>query len=313
VRSEPAGRQRSAGSPTIGVMMTDLVDRKHLLTSVEMAHFVSHGSFLLNGVVPESMNERAIETFDAKVPAFPYGTPLDTVFPQGSFVRELLDLPAVAGAVQSLVGPRPNIDHHAVHVRQPHEGEAQKMHGDAIIDTRTDAFDMQLMYYPREVTLEQGGTLSVPGTHLHRINESDIGRYQNLRGQTRLTCPAGTVVFLHHGIWHGGRRNDSDVKRYMFKIRFNPTVKQLRLWNTDDIDSPEVIKELSTRFPWSEYATGRLELVNRARFWRTLTGLDTFDLDYYLTRMEIRPNAIDVQATDARVGSNSEYQAGHFG
>jgi ectoine hydroxylase-related dioxygenase (phytanoyl-CoA dioxygenase family) len=176
------------------------------------------------------------------------------------------------------------------------------MHADAIIDTRTDAFDMQLMYYPREVTLEQGGTLSVPGSHLRRINESDIGRYQNLRGQTRLTCPAGTVVFLHHGIWHGGRRNDSDIRRYMFKIRFNPTVRQLRLWNTDDIDDPAVVKELNTRFPWYEGATGRLEQVNRARLWRALTGNDIADLDYYLTRMTIRPQTIATGATDARLG-----------
>lgn len=33
-------------------------------------------------------------------------------------------------------------------------------------------------------------------------------------------------MFVHHGIWHGGRRNDSDLTRYMFKIRFNPTVHQ---------------------------------------------------------------------------------------
>jgi hypothetical protein len=292
--------------------MTALVDRKNLLTSVEMAHFVSHGAFILEGVVPDDLNTRAIDVLDAGLPAYPYGTPLDEVFPLGSFVRELIDLPAVAGAIQSLVGPSPNIDHHAVHVRHPHEGEAQKMHGDAIIDTRTDAFDMQLMYYPKEVTLEQGGTLSVPGSHLRRTNESDIGRYQNLRGQTRLTCPAGTVVFLHHGIWHGGRRNDSDIKRYMFKIRFNPTVRQLRLWNTDDIDDAAVTKELMTRFPWYENATGRLELVNRARLWRNLTGNDIADLDYYLTRMEIRPRAVAVGATDARLGGVGVHGAGHF-
>ncbi len=282
--------------------MPALVDRKHLMSSVEMAHFVAHGAFRLDAVVPDALNERALAAFDAGVEPHANGTPLDTAYPVGSFVRELLDLPAVAGAVQSLVGPNPNIDHHAVHVREPHNGEAQKMHGDAIIDTRTDAFDVQLMYYPKAVTLEQGGTLSVPGSHLRRINETDIGRYQNLRGQTRLTCPAGTVVLLHHGIWHGGRRNDSDVRRYMFKIRFNPTVRQLRLWNTDDIDSPEVRAELSARFPWYENATGRLEYVNRARLWRVLTGSDVADIDYYLTRMEIRPRQVAIGATDRRLG-----------
>ena len=132
-------------------------------------------------------------------------------------------------------GPGAAVDHHSVHVREPHGGDAQPLHADAIIDVRPDAFDVQLMYYPQDVTLDMGGTLSVPGSHLRRINESDTGRYQNLRGQSRLVCPAGTVVFLHHGLWHGGRRNDSDTIRYMFKIRFNPTVRQRRLWDTSDL------------------------------------------------------------------------------
>ncbi|QDP98767.1 phytanoyl-CoA dioxygenase family protein [Microlunatus elymi] len=279
-----------------------------MMSSVEMAHFVSHGSFALEAVVPDSMNQRAIDVFDAGIPGYPFGTPLDEAFPAGTFVRELLDLPAIAGAVQSLVGPNPVIDHHAVHVRPPHGGEAQNMHGDAILDTRTDAFDMQLMYYPREVTLEQGGTLSVPGTHLRKINQTGIGRYQNLAGQTRLTCPAGTVVFLHHGIWHGGRRNDSDHRRYMFKIRFNPTVRQLRLWNTDDIDDPAVLKELTASFGWTAANEGRLELVNRAKLWRTLTGDQFFDIDNYLTREQLRPQFIAPGATDLRLGSTQQAQ-----
>jgi ectoine hydroxylase-related dioxygenase (phytanoyl-CoA dioxygenase family) len=195
----------------------------------------------------------------------------------------------VAGALRSLVGPGPDVDHHAVHVRQPREGGAQPLHGDAIIDVRTDAFDVQLMYYPQEVTLQMGGTLSVPGSHLRRTNESDTGRYQNLRGQGRLVCPAGTVVFLHHGLWHGGRRNDSDVPRYMFKIRFNPTVRQRRLWDTSDLADPRVPAELDAHFPWYEHATGRLERYNRVLLWRALTGDEGFDLEYWVTRVSNRP------------------------
>ena len=180
----------------------------------------------------------------------PYGTPWPRRSPRGPSPAGCIELPPVAGALHSLVGPDPTVDHHAVHIREPHEGQAQPLHGDAIIDVRPDAFDVQLMYYPQEVTLEMGGTLSVPGSHLRRTNESDTGRYQNLRGQTRLVCPAGTVVFLHHGIWHGGRRNDSDIRRYMFKIRFNPTVRQLRLWDTSDLDDPR------SRRNWSRTSPG---------------------------------------------------------
>ncbi|MGP3969938.1 phytanoyl-CoA dioxygenase family protein [Streptomyces sp. 6N223] len=269
--------------------MTTTTVAERLLTSVEMAHFVSHGSLRLDAVVPEEMNAEALELLPAGIPRVPYGTPVNAAYPEGSFVRRLIGLPQVAGALRSLVGPDPNVDHHAVHVRQPREGKAQSLHADAIIDVRPDAFDVQLMYYPAEVTLEMGGTLSVPGSHLRRTNESDTGRYQNLRGQSRLVCPAGTVVFLHHGLWHGGRRNDSDTPRYMFKIRFNPTVRQRLLWDTSDLADPRVAAELDTHFPWYEQATGRLERYNRVLMWRALTGEADFDLEYWVTRVSNRP------------------------
>lgn len=269
-----------------------------LLSSVQMAHFVAHGSLTLTSVVPAEMNAEAIGVLSAGIAQVPYGTPVPEAFAAGSFPRRLVDLPAVAGALRSLVGPSPNIDHHAVHIRPPREGAAQPLHGDAIIDVRPDAFDVQLMYYPHEVTLDMGGTLSVPGSHLRRTNESDTGRYQNLRGQTRLVCPAGTVVLLHHGLWHGGRRNDTDKPRYMFKIRFNPTVPQVRLWDTDDLADPAVAEQLRTDFPWYEQATGRLEFYNRARMWRALTGDETFDLDHWVTRVTNRPRPLAAAGID---------------
>ncbi|MFF8381873.1 phytanoyl-CoA dioxygenase family protein [Streptomyces sp. NPDC015661] len=264
-------------------------NREGLLNSVQMARFVARGSLRLDGVVPEEMNAEGLAVLADDVPPVPYGTPLTEAYPKDSFVRRLLELPQVAGALHSLVGPEPWVDHHFVHTREPHGGDAQPLHGDAIIDVRPDAFDVQLMYYPQAVTLEMGGTLSVPGSHLRRINESDTGRYQNLRGQDRLVCPAGTVVFLHHGIWHGGRRNDSDILRYMFKIRFNPRVRQQRLWDTSDLDDPQVTAELDAMLPWYEMATGRLERYNRILLWRELTGDDGYDLDHWVTRVSNRP------------------------
>ncbi|MFJ3305210.1 phytanoyl-CoA dioxygenase family protein [Streptomyces sp. NPDC086549] len=264
-------------------------NRQELLSSVQMARFVARGSLRLDAVVPAEMNAEGLAALADGVPPVPYGTPACKAYGEGSFVRRLLELPQVSGALHSLVGPQPTVDHHAVHVREPEGGEAQPLHGDAIIDVRPDAFDVQLMYYPQAVTLEMGGTLSVPGSHLRRINESDTGRYQNLRGQDRLVCPAGTVVFLHHGLWHGGRRNDSDTVRYMFKIRFNPTVRQRLLWDTSDLDDPQVVRELDVTFPWYEWATGRLERYNRILLWRELTGDDAFDIDYWVTRVSNRP------------------------
>ena len=265
-----------------------------LLTSVQMAHFVAQGSLRLDAAVPPDLNAEALDRLREGLSEVPYGTPVEAAFPADSFSRRLVELPVVAGALRSLVGPDPTIDHHFVHIRSPRSGNAQSLHGDAIIDVRPDAFDVQLMYYPQDVTLEMGGTLSVPGSHLRRINETDTGRYQNLRGQSRLVCQAGTVVLVHHGIWHGGRRNDSDTPRYMYKIRFNATVPQVRLWDTSDLHDPAVLRELGTRFPWYESASGRLEFYNRALLWRRLTGDESFDLDFWVTRVSNRPGRVPV-------------------
>jgi hypothetical protein len=282
-----------------------MVSQEYLLDSKQMARFVAQGYLRFDELVPAHLNEAIMSEIDAgRVKGMPAGTPLSQCYPPPSPVGEMLRLPAVQGIIQSLVGPDPLFDHQAVHVRQPYEGSAQHLHGDSIIDTRLH-FDIQLMYFPHDVPLEMGGTLLVPGSHFRRINEMDIARYQNVKGQIAMVCKAGTLLFLHHGIWHCGRQNKTDRIRYMFKIRLNPAVRQLRLWNTADLTADvgqrqvifsgekpaveDIQRILSKQEPWFEQATGRLEIVNRIKLWRFLTGDDNFDVHYWLTRLENMP------------------------
>jgi hypothetical protein len=281
--------------------MSTPLEKHYLLSTEQMATFVARGFLRFDEVVPAALNARIMAEIDRdQVTAQPCGTLLSRCY-TGTAVREMLDMPQIRGAIESLVGPDPIFDHQAVHVRQPNEGTAQGMHGDSIIDTRL-AFDIQLMYFPHDTPLEMGGTLIVPGSHFRRINEGDISRYQNFVGQIPLVCKAGTLLIVHHGIWHCGRKNSTDRKRYMFKIRLNPRVKQIRLWNTSDLDAmdghnkPLFVaamtenEDVQTIFerqePWFENATGRLEIVNRIKLWRYLTDNAAFDGHYWLTRLE---------------------------
>jgi len=282
-----------------------MTDTTHLLTSRQMASFAARGFLCFEGLIPPALNERAMREIEGPVPAAPAGTPLADCYPPPSALGDILRSPAVAGLLDSLVGPNPRFDHQYVHVREPHEDAAQHLHGDSTIDLRMH-FDVQLMYFPHAVPLDMGGTLLVPGSHFRRINESDIARYQNIVGQIPLVCPAGTILVVHHGLWHCGRQNQSDRKRYMFKVRLNPTVRQLRLWNTADLDDgvgqsrpifatetpTDDIQAILTRAePWFEGGNGRLEILNRIKFWRFLTGDDQFDAHYWLTRLENMPEA----------------------
>jgi hypothetical protein len=279
-----------------------MVDKKYLLNSAQMAQFVAQGYLRFDELVPEDLNQAIMNEIDSgNIQGAPAGTPLSQCY-HGSNVRKLFDMPEIQGIITSLVGEDPLFDHDAIHVREPNEGKAQGMHADSIIDTR-QAFDIQLMYFPHDVPLEMGGTLLVPGSQYRKVNESDIARYQNMLGQIPMVCKAGSILVLHHGIWHCGRQNKTNRRRYMFKVRLNPRVPQLRLWNTDDLD--ERYKEhqeifagkqkndiqaiLSKSEPWFEDASGRLEIVNRIKQWRFITGDNNFDVHYWLTRLENNP------------------------
>ncbi len=281
-----------------------MVGKEFLLNSKQMAFFVAKGYLRFDELIPEEINKAVMRDIDAgTVRSQPAGTPLSQCYPAPSAVGEMIRLPQVQGIIHSLVGPDPLFDHQAVHVRQPNEGAAQHLHGDSTIDVRMH-FDVQLMYFPHDVTPEMGGTLIVPGSHFRRINEMDIARYQNIVGQIQMVCKAGTLMVVHHGIWHCGRQNKSDQMRYMFKVRLNPTVRQRLLWNTDDLTdetkkqqtifggakkSDDVQSILGQQEPWFEWGDGRLEIINRIKLWRFITGDDNFDVHYWLSRLENMP------------------------
>ena len=304
-----------------------------LLSNEQMASFVARGFLRFDAAVPAEINAQFMaeagqapeaapgrklrSTYGAllaqnDIPEIAPGAPLFDAYPAAGAVRRILDLPLVRGAIQSLVGDDPVFDHHFLHVTFPpryHEaggGEnvSQHTHQDSTIDPRL-AFDLQIMYYPHTVTREMGGTRFIPGTHLRKVSEVALGRYQNIRGQQHMVCEAGTLLFLHHGIWHGGGVNFSDQTRSMFKIRMHASGSQQRRWDVVDRPVSEsqrpiffvkgqrpadtVAAILMTPEPWFEQDTGRLEFVNRVKLWRYLTDDPTYDADYWLTRLEHEP------------------------
>jgi len=237
-----------------------------LLDAHDMARFAARGFLRMDGVVPDEINAQFLAEVgeiaepqpgrklraaygqllaQAGIPEVGAGTPLARTYRQGSALARMLELPAVAGAIRSLVGEDPTFDHHFLHVTFPpayHEaggGEnvSQHTHQDSTIDPR-QAFDVQIMYYPHAVTREMGGTRFIPGTHLRKVSEAALGRYQNVRGQQHMVCEAGTLLFLHSGIWHGGGVNLSDRTRTMFKIRMNPSRSQVRMFDVSTLERP---------------------------------------------------------------------------
>jgi hypothetical protein len=263
-----------------------MVDKQHLLNSKQMAQFVADGLLRFDELVPDELNRAACAEMEAGFLRGKAGLTMDELW-QDLAIGQVIRLPAIQGMIDSLVGPGSLYDHHAVHTVSANHEHGQIWHADAIIDTRMH-FDVQFFYFAHDTPREVGGTMFLPGSQYRRVSESDVARYQNFLGQMPMVCKAGTLAVAHHGIWHCAQPNLTDNKRYMFKLRLNPTVRQKKLWNTDDIDDAEIPGLLNANHRWYGNEV-RLEAVNRIKMWRFLTGDDNFDLSYWLSRLENAP------------------------
>jgi hypothetical protein len=297
--------------------------RDDRLTTLEVAQFVADGFLRFDSLVPDELNQRVVAELaglaKAKIPlalGMPggeeemdrpdSGTPLSECYPAPSTLGEILRLPSIQGIIRSLVGDDPIYDHDFVHLLPAENDYTQHLHVDAILDTPDPAFDIQLFYFPEAVEEGGGGTRFVPGTHLRRVRAEAVSRYQHLLGEEFYTGPAGTVMVFHHGLWHAGQANRSPTPRWMYKIRLNPRAPQVRLWNTDDFEThhndvtdhrfatmrfDSVGQILRKEHPWQLGHEVRYEVLKRAEVWRYLSGDDSYDVDYYLTRLEQRKQA----------------------
>ena len=295
-----------------------MIDTLNLLTTSQVAEFAAKGCLRFDGLIGSDLNQEFLDLFaedigsddryvNRVIPNCKPGTYVSQAFPQDHPLSKILAQPVVAGTLKSLMGTNPIFDHHHVHMTFPNRSRVQTNHQDSTIDLRSKNFDIQMIYFPHEVNNKMGGTRYIPGTHLRTVHESQIARYQNIRGQIRVTCPAGTIIFFHHGIWHGGGKNTSDVPRIMYKLRLQPSGSQSLQWDTSDLteerikswqrpifhafgkrEEDDVPSKLMSDEPWFDN-TSRLEYMNRIRFWRTLLNDAEIDIDYWLTRVENEP------------------------
>ncbi len=246
------------------------VDNRYLLTASQMAHFVTDGFLIVNDIVPEQLNE-AVYRDERALSRFKFWFLSENI-------RAVFDLPQVKGIIQGLVGASPVYDHSALHIVNAGHLEAQNWHADSILDLRPLAFDIQAFYFSHDTPKEMGPTLVLPGSHLRKANTESIGRYKNIVGQRQLESKAGTIVFMHHGIWHCAQPNFTDRTRYVFKLRLRPGQPQRGLFNLDGYIDPAV-KDILNRDGYRDWQgnEARLEHNRRAALWRYVTGDDSAD------------------------------------
>ena len=106
-----------------------------------------------------------------------------------------------------------------------------------------------------------------------------------------MACPAGSLLVCHHGIWHCGQPNRTDRLAHDVQAAPEPARAAARCSGTPPtFDDPRIGKVLSRDHGWYGHEV-RLEIANRIRLWRALTGDARYDVDFWLTRIENDPLA----------------------
>lgn len=262
---------------------------EHLISSKDMARFVASGYLKYEDMVPKDLCEACVEEMRNNKGYLAVGTPFEETWPKGTALGDAFRLPKVKGLIESLVGPDPLYDHHAAHLVRAGNTKGPDMHQDSVIDFRENYFDIQLSFFPTDTPDEMGGTFLVPGTHYRNVRTGEIRGYHHMVGKIWATCPAGTIYVWNTRVWHGARSNHTDTDRFMYKLRLNPTQPQVRLFDTSDLDDPEIGQILNTRHGW-EGNDHRYELMKRVEAWRFVSGQPEYDQgERFLRRREYVP------------------------
>ena len=189
------------------------------LSDETLARFVRTGYVSVQTGLPRSFHEdlrrRLTETYDQE------GNWGNNLLPRLPELQQVVDDPAVRGALTSILGPTfVAHPHRHGHLNLP-GSPGQRLHKDTL-DFSGDRQPPHhrprwaiAFYYPQDVTPEMGPTGIAPGTQ-YFVDQPDAARFP----ETTALGPAGTVTIVHFDIWHRGTANLSDRPRFMVKFEF---------------------------------------------------------------------------------------------
>lgn len=200
------------------------------LNDDQVMQFIHNGYISLENIVDSNFNEICESVNRGRLTEF---------VQSDEFRRNVLLHPEVAGVARSLLGANflvPSTAHHHL-IEAPHRG--QTWHTDGLTEYGYGITHLQCYYYPKEVTIEDGPTMILPGSHFRLVDREAIAHYGDILGQLPLTVPAGSIAMTRYGIWHkAGPKLNAD-KRGMIKFSYFRTEKPKRDWGhqSDDIPS----------------------------------------------------------------------------
>ena len=206
------------------------------LTDEQMRDFIRNGYVAVKTGHPREFHQDIWNQTDALFEED--GNPGNNLMARIPAIRQILDDPAVDGALAGVLGNNYFVHpHRHCHYRPPHS-EGQQIHRDSFTRRRHRTRWLLAMYYPQDTTVEMGPTGVLPGTHYYNWLVGPIGlnmRLDTTEGEVPVVVEAGTVLMVHYDLWHRGMGNTTDKKRFMMKFMF-ARIEEPRepSWNSQD-------------------------------------------------------------------------------
>ncbi len=188
-----------------------------LLTDSQVQAYLTNGYITVQTAHPPAVHQnihRQIETLFAIE-----GNPGNDILPKIPDLHQILRDPAVAGALQSLLGPSYLIHPHRHCHHNPSGSRGQGMHQDSYENDQSVRHHRtrwtMAFYYPQDVSLDMGPTAILPATQYYNSSKQAYEREEQ-----PLCGRAGTVTIVHYDLWHRAMPNASDRDRFMVKFLF---------------------------------------------------------------------------------------------
>jgi len=219
-------------------------DSKPTLTDTQVLEFCKQGYLILEGVVPQKVNEKVSKYLAKKISPNPSYIPshltlemlkgtLDSNSPEPNiilledwFINEVLLNSDLAGVLRSLLGKNVGlpvlVSKHSTECPQP----AQPWHHESDSLFGPEVNYLEIFYYPQDTPIEMGPTDVVPGSHI------GLNKFHNQADEFSIAtvAPAGSFVLHSQSIFHRRGRSTGTGIRYMLKYKYWRTTSPIRDW-----------------------------------------------------------------------------------
>ncbi|MBT4503403.1 MAG: hypothetical protein HOC74_37075 [Gemmatimonadetes bacterium] len=188
-----------------------------LLDDQAMRDFIADGFVSVCADLPaaiyQKIRQRAEEIFATE------GNPGNDILPKVPELRQVLEHPAVAGALTSVLGPGYIVHPHRHCHLNPPGSPGQSLHQDSYeadenVRHHRGRWAMGF-YYPQDVDESMGPSSVLPASQYY--NEGEQAHQQP---ELPVHGPAGTMTIVHYDLWHRATPNRGEKKRFMIKFLF---------------------------------------------------------------------------------------------